>query len=135
MKWLISVCLIFVALNGEAQKSDKVDIQDMNQDQLNIALTKSKKTIKTGAILTFAGPFVAVIGGLIAIRGIYRDPINENMAKSGSYMIIIGGATMATGITVWIVGASKKHKIELELVKSNPRGLASLNGIGLTMRF
>jgi hypothetical protein len=135
MKWLISVFLIFVALNGEAQKINKVEIQDMNQDQLNLALTKSKKTIKTGAILTFAGPVVTAIGGLIAISGRNGDILNENRAKPGAFMIIIGGATMVTGITVWIVGASKKHKIELELVKFNPPGLASINGIGLTVRF
>jgi hypothetical protein len=134
MKRLISICfLLFFVVIGNAQVNKKPKLNELNQDQLNLALTKSEKTIKTGAILTFAGPVVTAIGGLIAINN--GDILNENTAKTGAYMIIIGGATMVTGITVWIVGASKKHKIELELVKFNPPGTASINGIGFKIRF
>jgi hypothetical protein len=42
---------------------------------------------------------------------------------------------MDIGIPVWIVGATKKKNITLELVKFNPIGSASINGIGLNIRF
>jgi hypothetical protein len=40
-----------------------------------------------------------------------------------------------TGIPVWIVGGSKKKKIELELAKFKSPGSASINGVGIKVRF
>ena len=56
MKKIISICfLVFFAVTGNAQKHNKTNLNDLNQDQLNLALTKSLKTIKTGKILTGIG--------------------------------------------------------------------------------
>jgi hypothetical protein len=139
MNRLISICLLwFFVLTGNAQVNNKPKLNELNQDQLNLALTKSKKTAITGIILTFAGLGVAIIGERIVVDEATKwpgDNYNENRANTGSAMVIIGGATMCIGIPFWIVGATKKNKIELELAKFNPKGSASINGIGLKVRF
>lgn len=139
MKTLISIWLLAsltVMCNG--QEENKSKYSELTQDQLNIALTKSKKTIKTGKALTFVGLGVATISlmvlmieGLKAIEG----DADENSAETGAYALIAGGVIMYTGIPVWIVGASKKKNIQLELTKFKTNGSASINGIGLKIRF
>jgi hypothetical protein len=139
VKKLISICfLLFFVVTGNAQVNNKPKLNELNQDQLNLALTKSKKTTITGIILTSAGFGAAIIGERIVVDEASKWPgpnYNENRANTGSAMLIIGGATMCIGIPLWIVGANKKNKIELELVKFNPKGSASINGIGLKVRF
>lgn len=140
MKKLISICfLLFLVVTGNAQENKKPEWSELNQDQLNLALTKSKGTIKTGKILTFVGFGVAGIGGLIVIgagtMSLIDGSDNSDSATTGLGLFIAGGITMYIGIPVWIVGATRKKNITLELVKFNPPGSASINGIGLKMRF
>jgi hypothetical protein len=138
MQWLLSIFLIFFALNGEAQKKSKVDIHEMDQDQLSLALTRSKKTIKTGKILTFVGMGTAAIGTTMLISGVAKLPTDDSsgsLTEAGAFVMLFGGIALWTGIPVWIVGASKKRNIELELVKFNQKGSESVNGIGLKIRF
>jgi hypothetical protein len=139
MKKLFSFCfLLFFVVTGNAQVNSKPKLNELNQDQLNLALTKSKKTTITGIILTLAGLGVTIIGAGIVVDEATKwpgDNYNRNRDNTGSAMFIIGGTTMCLGIPLWIVGANKKNKIELELVKFNPKGSASINGIGLKVRF
>jgi hypothetical protein len=139
MKRLISICFVlFFVVTGNAQVNNKPKLNELNQDQLNLALTKSKKTKVSGIILTFAGLGVAIIGERIMLDEATKwpgDDYNKTRDNTGLSMLIIGGATMCIGIPCWIVGANKKEKIEIELVKFNPKGSASINGIGLKIRF
>jgi hypothetical protein len=138
MKKLISICfLLFILFTGNAQENNKSKWSDLNQDQLNLALAKSTKTIKAGKILTFSGLGVAFIGTgttLIGLIILIEDP-SDNTAETGAYIMLAGITTMYIGIPVWIVGSNRKKNITLELVKFNPKGSASINGIGLKMRF
>jgi hypothetical protein len=140
MNRLISICfLLFFVVTGNAQVNNKPKLNELTQDQLNLSLTKSKKTIKTGIILTIVGLGVTITGAAIIVNEANKAPtgpvFDENIDLTGYYVTIIGGAIILAGIPVWIVGASKKNKIELELVKFNPKGSASINGIGLKVRF
>jgi hypothetical protein len=140
MKKLISICFLFLfVVLGNAQENKKPKWSELNQDQLNLALTKSIGTIRTGEILTITGGSVAGIGGLIMIaagaKWLIDGSDNTNTATTGFGLFIAGGITMYIGIPVWIVGAVRKKNITLELVKFNPRGSASINGIGLKIRF
>jgi hypothetical protein len=139
MKKLISICLlVLLTVMCNAQEKKKSKFSELNQDQLNIALTKSKKTIITGKILictglgvSSTGIIILMVEGLKALGG----EANGQTATAGAYALIAGGITMEIGIPVWIVGATKKKNITLELVKFNPKGSASINGIGLKIMF
>lgn len=139
MKKLIAICLlVFLTVICNAQEKNKSKYSELDQDQLNLALTKSKQTIKTGKTFTFVGLGVGTTGiiilmieGLKAIEG----DANGNSAEAGAYIVIAGGVIIYTGIPVWIVGASKKKNIQLELGKFKTPGSASINGIGIKINF
>jgi hypothetical protein len=142
MKKLIIICfMLFFVVIGNAQENKKSKWSELNQDQLNLALEHSIKTIKTGKILTFVGLGVASIGiaGAMAGGGFGKSEGPSSQvdlfSDIGNAAALIGSITMDIGIPVWIVGATKKKNITLELVKFNPIGSASINGIGLNIRF
>ena len=112
----------------------------MNQEQLNLALKHSSKTIKTGKILTFIGAGAVIVGVVIVSTIPIKDILKlDNKAKTkavtGEILFMGGCVPTVIGIPVWIVSANKKNKIELELVKFNPKGSASINGTGLKIYF
>ena len=140
MNRLISICLmVFLTDMCNAQENSKPKYSELNQDQLNFALKRAKKTATTGIILTFVGTGLATIGMVMAInegvKWTMGEDTNENTVSAGTSAMIFGGIAALTGIPVWIVGASKKHNIQLELVKFNSPGTASIKGIGLKIRF
>jgi len=140
MNRLISICLmVFLTVMCNAQENTKPQLNELNQDQLNLAFKRAKTTATTGIILTSVGTVVASIGMVMAINEGVKwttgENPDENAVSAGTSAMIFGGITALIGIPVWIVGASKKHKIQLELVKFNSPGTASIKGIGLKIRF
>jgi hypothetical protein len=130
--------MVFLTVMCNAQEKNKSKYSELNQDQLNLALTKSKKTIKTGKTLTFIGLGVGTTGVLILmIEGFktIEGDASGDTAMAGAYVVIASGLFIYTGVPVWIVGASKKKNIQLELAKFKTPGSASINGIGLKIRF
>ena len=140
MKKLVSICLLlFIVVIGNAQVNDKPKLNELNQDQLNLAFKRAKNTATTGIILTSVGTVVASIGMVMAInegvKWVAGENSDENTVTAGTSAMIVGGITALIGIPVWIVGASKKKNIQLELAKFNTPGSASIYGIGLKIRF
>ena len=140
MKKLISICLLlFIVVIGNAQVNDKPKLNELDQDQLNLAFKRAKNTATTGIILTSVGTVVASIGMVMAInegvKWVAGENSDENTVTAGTSAMIVGGITALIGIPVWIVGASKKKNIQLELAKLNTPGSASIYGIGLKIRF
>jgi uncharacterized protein (DUF39 family) len=144
MKNLIPICfLLFFALSGNAQVNNKTNFKELNQDQLNLALAQSLRTIKTGKTLTIIGGSVFIVGYIISYSGINgaltdnSDNLDKNLSRTiGGALLATGGGIVAIiGIPIWITSANRKDKIEIELVKFNPKGSASINGIGLKIRF
>jgi hypothetical protein len=137
-KFILTCLLLCFVVTGNAQVSEKPKLNELNQDQLNLVLAKSQKTIKTGKILTFTGLGTASVGVLLLIAEASKVPsggANGNTAETGAYVALIGGAVMWIGIPVWIAGGTRKHKIELQLANFKSPGSASVNGIGLKVRF
>lgn len=141
MKKSISLCfLLLFAVIGNAQVNTKAHLNELSQDQLDLALIKSNNTIKVGKILTFSG--LGISAAAIAIsfvsitNTVFREPLDSSKGMmAAGFMIIIGAGSTLIGIPVWIGGASKKHKITLELAKFNSPVLAAINGVGLKIRF
>jgi hypothetical protein len=140
MKKVSAICiLIFFTVFVNAQVNTKPKLNELNQDQLNLALTKSQKTVTIGKSLTAGGLGLTVVGMSMVIaagiKSIDDGSDNSNTALAGSYIMILGSCTSLIGIPIWIVGADKRKNIELELVKFKTKGSASINGIGLKIRF
>jgi hypothetical protein len=135
MKMLISICfLLFFVVIGNSQENKKSKWSELNQDQLNLALKQSSKTIKIGKILTFSGLGLITIGSGIAWSEQGKaSPNYHNKMVIAESTIYAGVITLYTGIPVWIVGATRKKNIIL--VKYQSTGSASINGIGLKIRF
>ena len=140
MKGLISICfMVFLTIMCNAQENTKPKYSELNQDQLNVALKRAKNTATTGIILTSVGAVVASIGMVTAanegVKWIEGENSDENTVTAGASAMIVGGITTLIGIPVWIVGASKKKNIQIELAKFRTPGSVSINGIGLKIRF
>ena len=144
MKKLISICFMaFFAVIGNAQKLNKTNLNELNQDQLNLALTKSIKTIKTCKILTGVGAGLVFTGGILLLDDMNKRNNNTGVlgglptgeTAAGLLMLIGGIITEVIGIPIWIKESKRKKDIEIELIKFSPKGSASINGIGLKIRF
>jgi hypothetical protein len=147
MKKLITICfLLFFSIAINAQwyynSFNVTNINDLNQAQLNLALTKANQSIKTGQIMTGVGAVIAIIGAVMyssGLSGIVNSNsttgINDNLNKgmAGAYIMYGGAIVAGIGIPVWISGHMRKNDIEIALVKFKPTG--SINGIGLKIRF
>ena len=140
MKKIITICsLVLLTVLCNAQENNKPKYSEFNQDQLNLALKQASKTIQTGKILTFVGAGAFTTGVILMTSGlgdIVDGDSNPEAKLGGGYVLFLGGfVSTIIGVPVWLVGANKKNKIELELVKFNPKGISSINGIGIKVRF
>ena len=101
------------------------------------AIIKDKRMERIGTVLTVAGSGTLFAGNIMYWR-MYNGGNKESSGdKVATYRtLMIGGlGLMAVGIPLWAIGKTKERhiKIEAELVKF--KGLASVNGIGLKIRF
>jgi hypothetical protein len=140
MKKLVSISLLVsLTVMCNAQENNKPKYSDLNQDQLNFALKQASKTVKTGKILAFVGAGAFTTGVILMTSGvgdIVDGDSNPEAKIGGGYVLFLGGfVSTVIGVPVWIVGANKKNKIELELVKFKTLGSSSINGIGLKIKF
>jgi len=140
MKKLIFVLLLILfALSVNAQ-----GVSSLNQDQLNLALKKSQNLLGTGATVTVVGTVTGIVGLVMYFNGLTGisssnnySGIDDNFNKSMKGVIVglVGGGVACIGLPLWIMGAINKNEIEIALVKFNPKGSTSINGIGLKIRF
>lgn len=117
----------------------------MTREQLNLVLAKANDKINAGMTLTFSGIVVEIAGIVILLKGLKELDeaefgTGELFSGFGRYtggLILMAGAMglMGSGIPIWAIGASKKKKIEFELMKYRTNGSASAFGIGIKIRF
>jgi hypothetical protein len=136
-KSIIVSFLIFFTLIGNGQVNKKSYYSELNQDQLNHALQKAKNNITAGVILTVIGLSSVFTGTVLLTEGAVADDLDKSvdMIFAGTFIDIGGGIITLIGIPVWVIGADKKRRIKIELVKFNPTRSTSINGVGLTIRF
>ena len=144
MKKSIAICLlIFFTVIGYAQVNNKPKLNELEQDQLNLELTKSLKKIKSAKIWTGVGAGLAITGGVLLIDDANKrhnqtgwlSGLPSDETGAGALMLAGGIIIEVFAIPTWIIGSNRKKEIEIELVKFNPPGSASINGIGLKIRF
>ena len=141
--FILILCISFSSWNLSAQELQKplrVSKYDgLDKDQLNLALAQSLRTIKTGKTLTFIGIGSAALGGIIFATSINLDDgwsgFEKGLQKAtiGALLFDAGIISAAVGIPIWIVGSSRRNKIEINLAKFGPS--ASVNGVGVRITF
>lgn len=146
MKTVLMVILLgFLTINVQAQwysRSFGVDsINDLNEAQLNFLLQRAETNIKTGKILTFTGIGTFAAGTVLAASGVdgFWSDKNNNSEKmvAGSLLILMGMGSTAVGVPFWIVGASRKKKVEIALLRFEPStvtGFKQPEQIGLSLK-
>ena len=109
---------IIFALKANAQIDSKTNLSELNQDQLKLALETSTGNMWVGKIMIGKNDI---------------GPSHETV--SGLYLLGGGLLFELVGIPTFLIGSNRKTKIEIELAKFNPKGSASINGIGLKINF
>jgi hypothetical protein len=110
---------------------------------LNPALAKELKTIKRAKIYTGVGAGLGITGGILLIDDMNKRNNNTGILgnlptgeTAAGILILVGGIiTEFIAIPIWIINSNKKKRIELEMVKFKSPGSASINGVGIRIRF
>ena len=126
-KMMFAFAFVLFVFNANSQWYQKYGVKNINElskEQLNYCLQKAETNITTGKILTCTGLGVGLIGiivGAHATTNIFTEDINKtaNEMTTGGVLIFTGMGAMAVGIPFWIVGASRRNKIEVALIKFN----------------
>jgi hypothetical protein len=139
------ILIFFVCFISSSIMAQKVNLDTLNIDQLNLYKDKAVAMKNTGRALTLTGVGVFATGFVIGIvlmntpgSGPPEDPHGPLLA--GFYVICLGGLVgipcTLVGIPLWAVGGSRKAKAELTLQKFNiaPENSIAL-GLGITLRF
>ena len=130
---IISFLALGFALNLTAQK---IDINTLNLDQLNLYKARAVKLRNTGLALSLTGAAALGIGVVIFE---YAD---KNSIYSESNITVLGVTSFIfftcelIGIPLWITGGARKYKANVGLMrydikKDNTMAL----GLGVTLRF
>jgi hypothetical protein len=131
MKNLILVLLLTIfTFSVKAQSKSSLIFED--------ALGKDKKMERIGTALTVIGGVTFFVGNLLYWK-VYNDSANGEPSgdKVNTYRgVMIGGlGLLAVGIPLWAIGKSKERHIKIEAELFKFKGLASVNGVGLKIRF
>lgn len=102
------------------------------------ALVKGRRMQRAGTVLTVIGG-VTLFAGNIVYWNIYNDDGNSESQEDKvdtSVNVMLGGlGLMAVGIPLLVIGKTKERNIRIEAKVINYKGNASINGIGLKIRF
>ncbi len=131
MRKIFSICIsVLFMLSVNAQSKKPLIYSD--------ALARDKKMQISGAVLTVIGG-VTFFAGNIMYRNAYngdssQDTNEENADKS--VRVMLGGlGIMAVGIPLFTIGKKNERRIRIQARLVNFKGSASINGIGLKIRF
>jgi hypothetical protein len=125
----LSLILATLTTTLNAQKSSMIYVN---------ASVKYKRVETAGTVLTAVGG-AALFTGNILFWKVYngndnKEPREDKAARYGH--IMLGGlGLMAVGIPLWATGRSKLRHIEIEAGLFNFKGPASVNGVGINLRF
>jgi hypothetical protein len=138
MKKVILLFLVFASLtNIMAQNKINLDTLDINQ--LNLYLNKANNIGRAGLILTISGAVISATTLRLLMNYAGKHGFWESdQTEPNTYAILnlIGDAAMIVGIPLWVTGKVRKNKAHIALKKFeiNPGGSMAF-GLGLTLRF
>ena len=127
-KLVVVLFLALFVINVQAQwysRSFGVDnINDLSQAQLNYALQRAQSNVKIGRILTLSGVGAFTVGTVIAATSLGGflstwDTNELDTYVAGSMLMLLGMGSSAVGLPFWIIGANRKKKVEVALLRFN----------------
>lgn len=139
MKKVVILFLSFgIALNLMAQ--DKINLDTLNIDQLNLYKGKAVKMRNTGAIMTVTGGTVLIVGVKLVLNYMVTHPIKDwgSDPEPNIYTILYlcGAAATIIGVPILITGSIRITKAEIALKKFDIKPTNSMAvGLGITLRF
>jgi hypothetical protein len=131
--------ILLVCFISSSVMAQKVNLDTLTMDQLNLYKDKAVKMNTAGIILTAGGIGVVVTGlGLLANYALstpYED-WDDSVTNIYGFLTLGGAASTIAGATLWAIGGNRKAKAELTLQKFNvlPENSMAL-GLGITIRF
>ena len=131
MKRIISLCffLFFVFLANSQTKSPLT---------FGDALAKNRKMQRAGTVLTVVGG-VTLFAGNVMYWKMYNENDNseppQDKVDTSVHLMLGGLGLMAVGIPLLTIGKTKERNIKIEARLDNIKGHASIQGIGLKIRF
>jgi hypothetical protein len=132
MKRILSIFFfLFFALSVNSQTKSPLTFGD--------ALAKNRKMQITGTVLTVVGGVTLFAGNLMYWK-MYNENNNNNEPSQDkvdtSVHLMLGGlGLMAVGIPLLTIGKMKERNIKIEARLDNIKGHASIQGIGLKIKF
>ena len=89
----------------------------MDETELEVALKKSIKMQKTGAVLSVTGTIFS-IGGMLILSG-----SNEDIQSIGSALVISGGVCTLIGLPLFMFSSIKSTTLQLSIAENDPISL------------
>jgi hypothetical protein len=138
MKKIIMLFFVLsIVLNLMAQ--NKINLDTLNIEQLNIYLSKANNMSITGSILAIAGGATSATTFILLINYALRHGFFEpDQTEPNTYAIInlCGDAALIAGIPLILIGNHRKEKAQIALKKFDLKTDNSMAvGLGLTVRF
>ena len=122
--------------------AQKINLDTLDIDHLNLYKVKAVKMKKTGFVMTFVGGNTFVLGSGLLLVFTFKDVGDHNPNTDQTPANIYGAITIcslvsiATGIPLMAIGSIKKERIEIALKKFDKRPENSMAlGVGITLRF
>ena len=118
------------------------NMNELNREQLDMAMSQSLQLKKTGATITGLSGCVALLGVVLYSSGL--NQINSTTSytqgvttgTNGILLTYTGFLGMAVGIPIWIVGAQRRDAVKVHLVKYESMGYKQPQlGIGMVVTF
>ena len=132
--------IIWICFLSSKILAQKINLDTLDIDQLNLYKDKAVTMRKTGLILTLAGIPVSVTGAILLANYVADDILGEDQSDSeGSLYGILflgGAASTIVGIPLMIIGNDRKTKAELALKRFDlaPENSKAI-GLGITLMF
>jgi hypothetical protein len=139
MKKVVVLFLLFgIVLNLMAQ--DKINLDTLNFDQLNLYKEKAIKMRNTGAIMAITGGTAFIAGVRLVFNYMETHPIKDwgSDPEPNIYTILYlcGAAATIIGVPILIIGSNRKTKAEIALQKYDIKPTNSIAvGLGIKIRF
>ena len=131
MQRIISICFfLFFVLSANSQTKSPLTFGD--------ALAKNRKMQRAGTVLTVVGG-VTLFAGNVMYWKMYNENDNseppQDKVDTSVHLMLGGIGLMAVGIPLLTIGKTKERNIKIEARLDNIKGHASIQGIGLKIRF
>jgi hypothetical protein len=133
------ILILLVCFMSCSVMAQKIDLAELNSDQLNLYKEKAVKMRNAGMALTLVGIPAYITGALLLLNYMETAPIEDwNSFEPNFYAVLtLGGAASGiAGIPLWIIGGSRKTKAEVALKAFDMKTEDSIAvGLGITLRF